>query len=69
MTKQITVSWSHTEDFTHTFTVEDDNFDHEDRDALEELIADLDQEQLTAAFDGMPSRTIWDTTLLTEEEA
>lgn len=61
MTKRIEVSWSHTEDFTHTFTVEDD-FDLENRDAVEELIADLDQQEMDEAFDGMPSRTIYSTT-------
>ena len=65
MPKQLTVSWSQTEDFTHTFDVDDD-LDADDTDALEELIGDLDQDDLTKAFEGCTDLTISDVTEATE---
>jgi hypothetical protein len=61
MPRQLTVSWSHTEDFTHTFEVDDD-IAIDDKEAIEELICELDHDQLSAAFDGCTDRTIFDVT-------
>ena len=59
MPRRITVSWTHTEDFTRTFEV-DDEIDLDDKEAIEELICDLTQEELSESFDGCTNRTIYD---------
>lgn len=65
MPRKIEVSWSHTEDFTRTFEVDDD-IGLDDKDAIEELICDLDQAELSEAFDGCTSRSIYNVTEATE---
>lgn len=60
MARRIQIEWFHTEAFKATVEVEDD-FDLGADDAdevLDELICNMDQAELTDAFDGCPEREI-----------
>jgi hypothetical protein len=58
---KITAHWTHTEEFTREFEVPD-GWTIEDEETLLDMIADLDQAQLTEAFDGCTDRSILDVT-------
>lgn len=56
----VNVSWYHTEEFSGTIEMPDD-FDIEADDAdeeIKEVIANMDQEELTGYFDGCTAREI-----------
>lgn len=60
MSRDVKISWWHTETFTATVTVDDD-FDINADDAdeqLEELICQMDDEEMNAAFTGCAEREI-----------
>ena len=60
MTRMVEISWFATETFTATVEVDED-FDPEAEDAdeyLDEIICDMDQEELTAAFQDCTEREI-----------